>query len=82
MSSTSIEKAEGDIRYDRMERIIGIEALKNMKKQNVVLAGLGGLGSEVVKNLILMGIQSITIYDPKKITFNDLSSQVYHLFLF
>lgn len=71
-----MEKGKGDIRYDRQERIIGVEAMELLKKQKILLVGLGGIGAEVAKNVILMGVQSITIFDNKKATNHDLSSQV------
>jgi ubiquitin-activating enzyme E1 len=70
-----MEKNKGDIRYDRQERIIGVEAMELLKKQKILLCGLGGLGAEVAKNIILMGVQSITLADDKKASNHDLSSQ-------
>ena len=40
-------------------------------------AGLGGLGVEVAKNVILAGVKSVTLYDPTLVSHTDLSSQFY-----
>eukprot|EP01080_Neovahlkampfia_damariscottae_P007198 gene7198-11514_t len=71
------EKSKGDIRYDRQERIIGVEAMKALKSSKVLLCGLSGLGVEVAKNIILMGVQNLVLYDPKPTSYHDLSSQFF-----
>ena len=70
------EQSKGDIRYDRQERIIGVEAMKALKSSKVLLCGMGGLGVEVAKNIILMGVQNLVLHDKKNTTYHDLSSQV------
>lgn len=42
-----------------------------------MLCGLGGLGLEIAKNILLMGIAHLTIHDPVITTVGDLSSQFY-----
>ncbi|KAL0487513.1 ubiquitin-activating enzyme E1 [Acrasis kona] len=64
-------------RYDRQERVIGRAAMKNLSETKVLVVGLGGLGVETVKNLLLMGIKYITIWEDKDTTFLDLSSQFF-----
>ena len=39
--------------------------------------GLGGLGIEVAKNVILAGVKSVTLFDPTPTTPLDLASQFY-----
>jgi molybdopterin/thiamine biosynthesis adenylyltransferase len=34
------------------------------------------LGAEIAKNIILMGVLNVTIYDKKDTTWEDLSTQV------
>jgi ubiquitin-activating enzyme E1 len=70
------KETKGDIRYDRQERIIGVEAMKFLKASKVLLVGMGGLGVEVAKNIILMGVEHLVLYDDKVTTYHDLSSQV------
>jgi ubiquitin-activating enzyme E1 len=41
------------------------------------LCGLGGLGIEIAKNILLMGVSHLTIHDPATTSISDLSSQFY-----
>jgi len=38
---------------------------------------LNGLGVEVAKNVILAGVKSVTLFDDKNVTYEDLSAQFY-----
>jgi hypothetical protein len=49
-----------------------------VRETKVLLIGLGGVNSEVCKNLVLAGVQSVTILESEKVTPFDLSS---HLFV-
>lgn len=51
-----------------------MERLRNAK---VLICGIGGLGVEIAKNLILGGIRHVTIQDTKSVDMWDLSSQYY-----
>jgi len=46
--------------YDRQIRLWGIDAQKRLRKSKVLLIGMGGLGAEIAKNLVLSGIDSIS----------------------
>lgn len=46
-----------------------------LRSVNVLLIGLQGLGAEVAKNLILSGINSITLKDPTDVSILDRCSQ-------
>ncbi|KAG2392698.1 hypothetical protein C9374_011423 [Naegleria lovaniensis] len=63
--------------YSRQLYVLGVDAMKRMQQSNVLICGLGGLGVEVAKNVILTGVKSVTLYDPKNVTFDDLSAQFY-----
>lgn len=41
-----------------------------------MLSGLRGLGAEVAKNLVLMGVGSLTLHDPHPTCWADLAAQV------
>ncbi len=41
------------------------------------LSGLGGLGVELAKNIVLSGVKRFTIHDAKKACLNDLSGQFF-----
>ena len=49
-----------------------------MREAKVLLVGLRGLNSEVCKNLVLAGVNSVTILESEVISYADLGS---HLFL-
>ncbi|XP_057695203.1 SUMO-activating enzyme subunit 1 isoform X2 [Corythoichthys intestinalis] len=52
--------------YDRQIRLWGLDAQKRLRGSKVLLAGLGGLGAEVAKNLILAGVKGLTLLDHDK----------------
>jgi ubiquitin-activating enzyme E1 len=51
--------------------------MQRMAKASVLVSGLGGLGVEIAKNLILYGFKAVTIHDTQPATILDLSSQFY-----
>jgi len=63
----AIEKNEEEERYDRQIRLWGAEAQNNLRKSNILMIGVGGTGSEIVKNVVLSGINSMTLVDSVKI---------------
>ncbi|XP_061828312.1 SUMO-activating enzyme subunit 1 [Nerophis lumbriciformis] len=52
--------------YDRQIRLWGLDAQKRLRGSRVLLVGLGGLGAEVAKNLILAGVKGLTMLDHEK----------------
>lgn len=63
--------------YSRQLYVLGYDAMRRMQNADVLISGLGGLGVEIAKNVILGGIKSITLHDSKDCTVRDLSSQFY-----
>ncbi|OHT02907.1 Ubiquitin-like modifier-activating enzyme 1 [Tritrichomonas foetus] len=63
--------------YSRQIYVLGIEAMKRMANSTVLISGLGGLGVEIAKNVILAGVKSLTIHDTKKAIITDVGSQFY-----
>jgi ubiquitin-activating enzyme E1 len=63
--------------YSRQLYVLGHEAMKRMGLSNVLVAGLGGLGVEIAKNIALAGVKSLTLYDPTPVGISDLSSQFF-----
>ncbi|KAI4465828.1 ubiquitin-activating enzyme e1 [Holotrichia oblita] len=49
--------------YDRQIRLWGIESQEKLRAANVLLIGIRGLGSEIAKDILLSGINSLTILD-------------------
>ncbi|VDM49190.1 unnamed protein product [Toxocara canis] len=51
--------------------------MKNLRMSSVLVSGMGSVGVEIAKNLILGGVRSVTIHDTKNCEWNDLSAQVF-----
>ena len=63
--------------YSRQIVAYGFNAMNKLSKLKVLIYGLGGLGIEVAKNIILAGPQKVSIYDDKKILIEDIGSNFY-----
>ncbi|CAG0878674.1 unnamed protein product [Darwinula stevensoni] len=63
--------------YSRQLYVLGHDAMRRMATSDVLIAGMGGLGLEVAKNVILSGVKSVTLHDERKCQMSDLSSQYY-----
>ncbi|CAH8853583.1 unnamed protein product [Trichobilharzia szidati] len=66
-----------DSLYSRQRCVLGDNAMQKMSKSRVFLHGLGGVGIEIAKNLILAGIGEIVIQDHSFCTQEDLGTQFY-----
>lgn len=62
--------------YSRQLYTLGETAMRRLRCAKVLISGIGGVGVEIAKNLILGGIRHVTIHDTKNTEFYDLSSQV------
>jgi len=69
-----ISEEESEL-YDRQIRLWGLDAQNKLRNANVLIAGLGGLGAEVAKNLMLSGLKSLTLMDDKDVSLDDFASQ-------
>lgn len=63
--------------YSRQLYVLGHDAMRRMAKSSILIAGAGGLGIEITKNVILGGVKEVTIHDNKLTDFYDLSAQFY-----
>ena len=63
--------------YSRQIGTYGLDTIKNIMKMKVLIYGLRGLGTEVAKNIILIGPKSVSLYDKNLITYYDLGSGYY-----
>lgn len=63
--------------YSRQLYAIGHDAMEKMGKSNVLIVGVSGLGTEIAKNIILSGVQSVILHDTDPVTLNDLSTGYY-----
>ena len=53
--------------YSRQLYVLGHEAMKKMQSSDVLISGMGGLGVEIAKNVILGGVKSVTLHDTAKV---------------
>jgi len=62
-------------RYDHVQRSLGGESLKVISKARVLVVGAGGIGCEVLKNLVLTGFKYIEVIDLDTIDVSNLNRQ-------
>ncbi|XP_071498868.1 ubiquitin-like modifier-activating enzyme 6 [Diadema antillarum] len=77
MATTAENTDIDDSLYSRQRYVLGDSAMKQMAHSNVFLSGLGGIGVEIAKNIVLAGIKSLTIHDNKTCTVRDLGTQFF-----
>ncbi|KAM6159579.1 ubiquitin-like modifier-activating enzyme 7 isoform 2-T2 [Erethizon dorsatum] len=63
--------------YSRQLPVLGLPAMQRIREAKVLLSGLQGLGAEVAKNLVLMGVGSLTLHDPHPTCWSDLAAQFF-----
>jgi ubiquitin-activating enzyme E1 len=51
--------------------------MRRLMGSSVLVVGLGGLGAEVAKNVILAGARAVTLHDPAPAALRDLGAQFY-----
>ncbi len=61
--------------YDRQIRLWGVESQRKLRHAKVLVAGINGLGNEVCKNVILAGVDHMTILDHRQLTKDDWEVQ-------
>ena len=63
-------------RYDELFSVFGEKVVSRIKNLNILLAGAGALGCELLKNLSLIGISnSVLLIDDDKIEISNLNRQ-------
>ncbi|XP_041979038.1 ubiquitin-like modifier-activating enzyme 1 [Aricia agestis] len=76
-NGTRVEDEIDESLYSRQLYVLGHDAMRRMASSDVLISGLGGLGVEIAKNVILGGVKSVTLHDDRACTVADLSSQFY-----
>lgn len=61
---------------NRTEMLIGKNNLSKIKKANIVVFGLGGVGSYVVEGLVRSGIENIAIIDKDIVDVTNINRQI------
>jgi ubiquitin-like 1-activating enzyme E1 A len=75
-ASSSLTEEEAAL-YDRQIRLWGADAQKRLRAAKVLLAGFRGILTEVCKNLVLAGVNNVTILDRDPIRPSDLAAQFF-----
>ncbi|CAD6195430.1 unnamed protein product [Caenorhabditis auriculariae] len=63
--------------YSRQIYALGESAMLNLRHASVLISGLGSVGVEIAKNLILGGVRNVTLHDTRAAEWHDLSAQYY-----
>ncbi|XP_035515300.1 ubiquitin-like modifier-activating enzyme 6 [Morone saxatilis] len=66
-----------DSLYSRQRYVLGDSAMHQMAQSSVFLSGMGGLGIEIAKNIVLAGVKAVTLHDPKQCETWDLGSNFF-----
>ncbi len=64
-----------NLRYDRQERLV-LWDQKLIQNSSVLVVGIGGTGSEVIKNLSLLGVGKLILVDVDTIEYSNLNRQM------
>lgn len=67
MTEKELSAVEAEL-YDRQIRLWGIESQERLRAANVLLINIRGVGSEIAKNILLSGVNSLTILDDGTVT--------------
>ena len=60
-------------RWSRYIGAMGIEAVAKQAESRILICGLGALGVEVAKNIVLAGCKELILYDEAEPNYEDLS---------
>ncbi|KAM9362971.1 ubiquitin-like modifier-activating enzyme 6 [Symphorus nematophorus] len=66
-----------DSLYSRQRYVLGDTAMHQMAQSSVFLSGMGGLGIEIAKNIVLAGVKAVTLHDTKQCETWDLGSNFF-----
>lgn len=67
------------VEFSRTERLVGKEALEKLKNANIIIFGLGGVGSYTAEALARCGIGSMTVVDKDTVDITNINRQLYAL---
>ena len=65
--------------FSRTERLIGADNLEKLKNKNIIIFGLGGVGSYVAEALARCGIGRMTVVDKDTVDITNINRQLYAL---
>ncbi len=64
-------------RWSRYIGAMGVDAVAKQARCSIFLSGLGGLGIEIAKNVVLSGVKRFTVHDERNVAAGDLCSQFF-----
>ena len=59
-----VESAGVKDRWSRYIGAMGVDAVRRQTTSSVLISGMGGLGAEIAKNVVLSGVKRLTLHDP------------------
>lgn len=65
--------------FSRTERLIGTDNLQKLKNANIIVFGLGGVGSYVAEALARCGVGKMTVVDKDTVDVTNINRQLYAL---
>ena len=65
--------------FSRTERLIGKDNLEKIKNKNIIIFGLGGVGSYVAEALARCGVSKMTVVDKDTVDITNINRQLYAL---
>ncbi len=65
--------------FSRTERLIGTDNLEKLKNKNIIIFGLGGVGSYTAEALARCGIGKMTVVDKDIVDITNINRQLYAL---
>lgn len=65
--------------HSRQLAVYGRETMRRLFGASVLISGMGGLGVEIAKNIILAGVKSVVLHDNKAVDTWDLGANFYFL---
>lgn len=65
--------------FSRTERLLGKDNLEKIKNKNIIIFGLGGVGSYVAEALARCGVGKMTVVDKDTVDITNINRQLYAL---
>ena len=62
--------------FERLEKIVGNSNLDKIKKNTIMVIGIGGVGGYVVEGLVRSGISNIILIDHDRVDFTNKNRQI------